>query len=163
MVFTKCKKNSLRGTAIFLAFLLLFTLIPAGNVQAASGRTGEYQKRYKAQASFPIWLQPAYGLVINRIKNGKIRFQISKAGVNGSPIYNTNIIRTSIKKNKASFQWKDTWGNSGTGKLKLARGDVKLKVTQTYTAKWNRSTLDTGGKFIKIKKKSNNRKLYGEP
>ena len=106
----------------FLAFLLLFTLIPAGNVQAASGRTGEYQKRYKAQASFPIWLQPAYGLVINRIKNGKIRFQISKAGVNGSPIYNTNIIRTSIKKNKASFQWKDTWGNSGTGKLKLSPG-----------------------------------------
>ena len=146
------------GTAIII-MLLVFAMLPAGPVQAAS-QTGEYQKKYKAQVSFPVWIEPAYGVVINRIKNGKVRFQISKAGVNGSPIYNSNIIKAKLKKNKASFQWKDTWGNSGTGKLKLSDGYVKLKVKQTYTAEWNRSTLDTGGKFIKMKKISSNKKLY---
>ena len=159
----KCMSKMWKKTSItVMVLLLLAVVIPAGPVQAAS-KTGQYQKKYKTQASFPVWIQPAYGVVINRVKNGKVRFQISRAGVNGSPIYNSNVIKAKLKNNKASFQWKDTWGNSGTGKLKLSRGYVKLKVTQTYTAKWNRSTLDTGGKFIKIKKKSNNRKLYGEP
>lgn len=142
-----------------MALLLLAAMMPAGAVQAAS-KTGQYQKKYKAQVSFPVWVQPAYGVAVNRIKNGKIRFQISKAGVNGSPIYNSNIIKAKLKNNKASFQWKDTWGNSGTGKLKLFNGSVKLKIKQTYTAQWNRSTLDTGGKFVKMKKISSSKELF---
>ena len=142
-----------------MALLLLAAMMPAWAVQAAS-KTGQYQKKYKAQVSFPVWVQPAYGVAVNRIKNGKIRFQISKAGVNGSPIYNSNIIKAKLKNNKASFQWKDTWGNSGTGKLKLFNGYVKLKIKQTYTARWNRSTLDTGGKFVKMKKISSSKELF---
>ena len=142
-----------------MALLLLAAMMPAGAVQAAS-KTGQYQKKYKAQVSFPVWVQPAYGVAVNRIKNGKIRFQISKAGVNGSPIYNSNIIKAKLKNNKASFQWKDTWGNSGTGKLKLFNGYVKLKIKQTYTSQWNRSTLDTGGKFVKMKKISSSKELF---
>ena len=142
-----------------MALLLLAAMMPAGAVQAAS-KTGQYQKKYKAQVSFPVWVQPAYGVAVNRIKTGKIRFQISKAGVNGSPIYNSNIIKAKLKNNKASFQWKDTWGNSGTGKLKLFNGYVKLKIKQTYTAQWNRSTLDTGGKFVKMKKISSSKELF---
>ena len=142
-----------------MALLLLAAMMPAGAVQAAS-KTGQYQKKYKAQVSFPVWVQPAYGVAVNRIKNGKIRFQISKAGVNGSPIYNSNIIKAKLKNNKASFQWKDTRGNSGTGKLKLFSGYVKLKIKQTYTAQWNRSTLDTGGKFVKMKKISSSKELF---
>lgn len=153
------KKGVLRGMAALLALFLLVTLLPGGNVQAAS-RTGHYQKRYKAKVSYPVWGQPAYGVVINRIRNGKVRFQISKAGVNGSPIYNSNVIKAKLKGKKTSFRWKDTWGNSGTGKLKFGKNCVKVKVNQLQTARMNRSTLDTGGKFLKLKKISNDRKLF---
>jgi len=37
---------------------------------------------------------------------------------------------------------------------------VKLKIKQTYTAQWNRSTLDTGGKFVKMKKISSSKELF---
>ena len=70
------------------------------------------------------------------------------------------MIKAKLKNNKASFQWKDTWGNSGTGKLKFSGGYVKLKIKQTYTADLNRSTLDTGGKFVKMKKISDSKKLF---
>ncbi len=53
-----------------MALLLLAAMMPAGAVQAAS-KTGQYQKKYKAQVSFPVWVQPAYGVAVNRIKNGK--------------------------------------------------------------------------------------------
>ena len=85
MLFIRNKKGVLRGMAALLALFLLVTLLPGGNVQPAS-RTGHYQKRYKAKVSYPVWGQPAYGVVINRIRNGKVRFQISKAGVNGMAI-----------------------------------------------------------------------------
>ena len=107
----KCMSKMWKKTSItVMVLLLLAVVIPAGPVQAAS-KTGQYQKKYKTQASFPVWIQPAYGVVINRVKNGKVRFQISRAGVNGSPIYNSNVIKAKLKNNKASFQWKDTWGN----------------------------------------------------
>lgn len=50
-------------------------------------------------------------------------------------------------------------GNSGTGTLKLYKGYVKLKVKQTHNARWNRSTLDTNGKYMKIYRKSGNTKM----
>lgn len=156
----KCMSKMWKKTGIaVMVLLLLAAVIPAGSVQAAS-KTGQYQKKYKTQVSFPVWSEPAYGVVINRIKNGKVRFQISRAGVNGSPIYNSNVIKAKLKNNKASFQWKDTWGNSGTGKLKFSGRYVKLKIKQTYTADLNRSTLDTGGKFVKMKKISDSKKLF---
>ena len=87
------------------------------------------------------------------------KVQLEKLGVNGSPIYATAPITAKRKGNTVSFKWKDTWGNSGTGTLKLYKGYVKLKVKQTYTARWNRSTLDTSGKYMKIYRKSGNTKM----
>ena len=72
---------------------------------------------------------------------------------------NITPITAKRKGNTVSFKWKDTWGNSGTGTLKLYKGYVKLKVKQTYTARWNRSTLDTSGKYMKIYRKSGNTKM----
>lgn len=43
--------------------------------------------------------------------------------------------------------------------IKLYKGYVKLKVKQTYTARWNRSTLDTSGKYMKIYRQSGNTKM----
>lgn len=48
---------------------------------------------------------------------------------------------------------------SGIGTLKLYNGYVKLKVKQTHNARWNRSTLDTSGKYMKIYRKSGNTKM----
>ena len=98
-------------------------------------------------------------VIVNKVTSTKVRLQLEKLGVNGSPIYATAPITAKRKGNTVSFKWKDTWGNSGTGTLKLYKGYVKLKVKQTYTARWNRSTLDTSGKYMKIYRKSGNTKM----
>ena len=154
----KTRKKMMMYIAVFL--LLLGNSAPV-YTQAAS-KTGTYLKVYKVKrdSRYPVYIQPSYGIVINRIKRGNIRFQISKCGLNGSPLYETNIINARLKNNKAVFTWKDGWSNQGNGVLKLGKGYVRLKMTQTVTAKWNRSTLDTFGKFIKIKKKNNKKKVY---
>ena len=141
-----------------LVFALILTVLPVCQAEAAPKYTGTYYKEYKTEEK--VLSQPTYGITINKIKNKKIKFQISYAGRNASPIYETNIITAKLKNKTASFKWKDSWGNSGTGKLKLYNGYVKLKMKQTKTAKWNRSTLDTQGKYIKINRKSDNKKVY---
>lgn len=76
------------------------------------------------------------------------------------PIYQTKVITAKLDKNdKVSFKWKDTKENSGTGKMKLCNGYVKLKMTEKKSAELNRYTLATCNKYIKIKKQNNNRKL----
>lgn len=106
-----------------------------------------------------LTIKPSYSVIVNKVTSTKVRLQLEKLGVNGSPIYATAPITAKRKGNTVSFKWKDTWGNSGTGTLKLYKGYVKLKVKQTYTARWNRSTLDTSGKYMKIYRKSGNTKM----
>lgn len=106
-----------------------------------------------------VTIKPSYSVIVNKVTSTKVRLQLEKLGVNGSPIYATAPITAKRKGNTVSFKWKDTWGNSGTGTLKLYKGYVKLKVKQTYTARWNRSTLDTSGKYIKIYRQSGNTKM----
>lgn len=106
-----------------------------------------------------VTIKPSYSVIVNKVTSTKVRLQLEKLGVNGSPIYATAPITAKRKGNTVSFKWKDTWGNSGTGTLKLYKGYVKLKVKQTHTARWNRSTLDTGGKYMKIYRKSGNTKM----
>ena len=81
-------------------------------------------------------------------------------GINASPLYETKVITAKLKKKTASFKWEDSWGNSGTGKIKLYKGYIKIKMKQTKTSSWNRATLDTEGKYKKLKKKSNNKKVF---
>lgn len=59
--------------------------------------------------------------------NGKIMFVVEHYGRNGSPIYQTNTITASYDNNKvSSFTWKDSWENSGTGKLKFGKNKVTV-------------------------------------
>lgn len=106
-----------------------------------------------------VTIRPSYSVIVNRVTSTKVRLQLEKLGVNGSPIYATAPITAKRKGNTVSFKWNDTWGNSGTGTLKLYKGYVKLKVKQTHNARWNRSTLDTNGKYMKIYRKSSNTKM----
>ena len=143
------KKSLKRIAAVFLAIMITVTLYQPA--QAASGKyTGTYTKTWSVSSNMTVTIKPSYS---------KVRLQLEKLGVNGSPIYATAPITAKRKGNTVSFKWKDTWGNSGTGTLKLYKGYVKLKVKQTHTARWNRSTLDTGGKYMKIYRKSGNTKM----
>lgn len=155
------KKTAKKIMMYITVFVLLLGSAAPVYTHAAS-KTGTYLKVYKVKkdSRYPILVHPSYGVVINRIKKGKIRFQISKCGLNGSPLYDTYIINARLKNNKAVFTWEDSWSNQGNGVLKLGKGYVKLKMNQTVMAKWNRSTLDTAGKFIKMKKKNNKKKIY---
>ena len=128
--------------------------------QAASGKyTGTYTKTWSVSSNMTVTIKPSYSVIVNKVTSTKVRLQLEKLGVNGSPIYATAPITAKRKGNTVSFKWKDTWGNSGTGTLKLYKGYVKLKVKQTYTARWNRSTLDTSGKYMKIYRQSGNTKM----
>lgn len=153
------KKITKKTIISILTIVLLLILATPCSPHAASKYTGTYKKTWKAQMPFKVYINPGYGMVINKVKKNKICFQIDHYGVNGSPLYTTNVIDAKLNKKRASFSWSDTWGNSGTGKLKLGNGYVKVKMKQTYTARINRSSLDTGNKYYKLKKTSNSRKL----
>lgn len=141
-----------------LILVLVLSIFPVYPVQAATKYTGRYCKTYKVKG-IKASSRPAYTVIINKVKNKKIKFQVSYTGVNASPIYDT-IVTAKLKNKTASFKWKDSWGNSGTGKIKLYKKYIKIKMKQTKTAEGNRASLDTGGKYIKINKKSNNKKMY---
>ncbi len=140
-----------------LVLALVLAIFPVFQVEAAPKYTGTYYKKYKTGEK--LTAQPMYSVTINKIKNKKIKFQVAYFGRNASPFYETNIITAKLKNKTASFKWKDSWGNSGTGKLKLGKGYVKIKMKQTKNSKWNRATLDTQKKYLKIRKKNNNKKV----
>lgn len=153
------KKWTKKLTALALIFTLMLTLLPATPAEAASKYTGTYQKVYKLSKAYKKAYPPIYTVTINKVTKNKIRFQVEYLGINGSPIYQSNVITSKLKSKASSFKWKDTWGNSGKGKIKLYKNYIKIKMVQTKTAKWNRSTLDTT-KYLKLKKKNNTKKVY---
>ena len=151
------KKKSYKPKPARLEMCIRDSYQPA---QAASGKyTGTYTKTWSVSSNMTVTIKPSYSVIVNKVTSTKVRLQLEKLGVNGSPIYATAPITAKRKGNTVSFKWKDTWGNSGTGTLKLYKGYVKLKVKQTYTARWNRSTLDTSGKYMKIYRQSGNTKM----
>lgn len=154
-------KQSLKKITVFMMMLvLLSSLVPASNTEAASKYAGTYTKTYKVKGLKKGTLKPSYSVIINNISKGKIRFMVEYYGINGSPIYQTNIVTSKIKNNVTTFKWKDSWYNSGKGRMKVYKKYVLIKMVQTKSSKWNRSTLDTGNKYYKLPKKSNRRKVY---
>lgn len=151
------KKIFKHMAVILLAVIITVTFIQP--VQAAPTRyTGTYTKVWSVSSGY-VTINPQYAVIINKVTNKKVILQLEKVGKNASPFYATAPITGTRKGNTVTFKWKDTWGNSGNGTLKLYKGYIKLKVNQTKTAKWNRSSLSTDGKYMKIYKKNNNTKL----
>ncbi len=141
-----------------LILVLILTILPVYPVQAATKYAGTYAKTTKLKVKADVY--PTYSVTINKVKKNKIKFQVTYVGINASPLYETKVITAKVKKKAVSFKWEDTWGNSGTGKIKLYKGYIKIKMKQTKTSDWNRATLDTQGKYKKLKKKSNYKKVY---
>lgn len=151
------KKYIKRMIAIALTVMLTITFIEP--IQAAPRKyTGTYIKIGNVQN---VEYKPAYVVIINKITNKKVKLQLGYIGTNCSPLYVTAPITAKRKGKTAKFKWRDSWGNSGNGILKLYKGyvKVKVKVNQTKTEGWNRGNLSTNGKYLKIYKKSNNTRL----
>lgn len=119
--------------------------------------TGTYQKIYPVSGN--VNLQPTYSVIINKVTNNKVKFQIEFFGINGSPIYQTKVMTSKLENGKTSFQWEDTWGNEGNGTILFYNNYLKLKMVQTKTAKNNRSTLAKSKDYIKLEKKSDSTKV----
>lgn len=78
-------------------------------------------------------------VTVLKVSDSKIKFVAEHYGVNGSPIYQTNVITAKVSNNKVSkFTWTDSWGNSGTGSLTFRKNKVILKMKTTSTAQINR-------------------------
>lgn len=153
-------KKKLKGVALLLTLLLAAALLMPVPANAATKYTGTYMKVWKTSSPYRTTeINPSYAVTINKLKKKKAILQISYCGVNGSPLYETKIITAKRSGKKLTFKWEDSWCNKGKGTIKLYKGYLKIKMKQTYTAKWNRSTLRTKG-YMKIKKKNNKTKLY---
>ena len=85
----------------------------------------------------------AYNVIINSInKYGEVKFRVVYTAPKGIYLYATDIITVPVNGKKASFKWKDGWGNEGTGKLEFVKKHkIKLTMKQTYTASRNRNSL----------------------
>ena len=151
------KKKAAFCVMIFFICLGVMSALRCPEVQAAP-KTGTYSKTFKLKEK--VESHPCYMVTVNKVKNKKIRFQITYLGRNASPIYESNVINAKLKNKTAFFKWKDNWGNAGTGKIKLYNGYIKIKVDETKTAGGNRATLDTNGKYRTIKRKSSYKEVY---
>ncbi len=89
-----------------------------------------------------------YQVVIESIKKGKVTFGIRYTfGREGSHIYSTDKISATVNGKKATFKWKDSWGNSGKGTLHFVKKhSIKLEMKQTKTASGNFGSLELKGK-----------------
>ena len=96
---------------------------------------------------------PCYTVNIISVDNETktIELQISYVGINSSPVYETEpICATLASDHTASFAWKDSWKNQGTGILALHPDDpsqVQLMMTVTEEAEVNRATLATNDAY----------------
>lgn len=103
-------------------------------------KKGRYYKWHKLPSYMSNCYMPSgdFLTVIDR-SSTHIRFVIEHCGVNGSPIYYTNLIRVKVSKNKTStFRWKDSWGNRGTGRITFKKGQAVIQMKYTKTSRLNR-------------------------
>lgn len=94
---------------------------------------------------------PCYGFnLISVDKNTNMaEIAIWYVGPNLSPVYETDLIKTKINNDgSASFTWKDSWFNEGTGTFKIKSGaeySIDLEMIVTKKSDFNRATLATNG------------------
>lgn len=143
-------------------FLILFFIVEAVSVQSSvTAQTATKKsafittKKFKGTFGYKgekgNFEEGWYNIIIHKItKNGKIRFELDKAGRNASPLYSTDVLTAKINGNKAKFTYGDSWGNEGTGTIVFNKnGTIYLTVKQTYTTEGNRSSLQISKTIFK--------------
>ena len=143
--------------------LLVLSLSVSFETQIANAKMSSYISNKKYAGTYSYKGEEAkfetgwYCINIKKItSSGKINLVLDKGGRNGSPLYQTEEIKATIKGNTARFSYhEDGWGNKGKGTVVFKKnGDVLLTVKQTYTADWNRSSLALPRTVFKKIKKS---------
>lgn len=139
-------KKCYLSISLMIMMLFLGCFIQSATTQAKVKTfitKGNYIGTYGYKGHKPSLEGGGYTITINKIsKNGKIRFQIHRAGRNASPLYDTKVIYAKIKGNKVKFRWEDSWSNHGTGIIIFKKGTkLKLTMKETRTAERNRSSL----------------------
>lgn len=92
---------------------------------------------------------PYYCFTVQSINDSVATIFVNFLGYNLSPYYATEPIDVTLDASGAgSFNWTDSWGNSGVGNMILVDDTtpyVMLTMTVTQSADYNRGTLDTNG------------------
>ena len=90
---------------LFLMLTIMITVTFYQPAQAASGKyTGTYTKTWSVSSNMTVTIRPSYSVIVNKVTSTKVRLQLEKLGVNGSPIYATAPITAKRKGNTVSFK-----------------------------------------------------------
>ena len=129
-----------KGSGVFLLLAVMLFALSLNAQAATKAKAGVYKKTYSVSGSFAnARIKPADALIVTKVFGKKITFVLEHYGVNGSPLYQTNTITASVRKNKVSkFKWEDNWGNSGVGSLKFSNKSVKITMKTKKQSSFNR-------------------------
>ena len=73
---------------LFLMLTIMITVTLYQPAQAASGKyIGTYTKTWSVSSNMTVTIRPSYSVIVNKVTSTKVRLQLEKLGVNGSPIY----------------------------------------------------------------------------
>lgn len=98
---------------------------------------GTYQKIFESDGGGT----PPQCTLEASVEGDVVELSISYCGKDGSPIYTTES-RGTLVNDSVSFDWVDSWGNSGTGTIVFSDGAAELTMVQTQAAGRNRWSFD---------------------
>lgn len=105
----------------------------------------EVMERYHRQAHSV----DTYAVRFTKTSTSSLKFSVTLVTKNFNAYYKTSTITASVKDNKASFSWKDNWGNKGTGTIKLKTSErISLTMKETYRAAYNKATLKCSSRIL---------------
>ena len=155
------KRKNFLSIVLCASLIMGLSILPTASTQAKTSKyiNDDFIGSYTIEGKKPSFEEGWYTLTVDSIeKDGNVVFQVDMGGLNGSPIYTTNVIKSKIKGKKAGFDWVDTWENSGTGKLIFKKnGKLSLTLKITKESDVNRSTLKC--KNLILEKYSDDHKL----
>ncbi|MGN1014563.1 MAG: hypothetical protein ACI4PM_04300 [Butyricicoccus sp.] len=139
-----------RTAAMFLLAILL--VLPCAEAQAATVRTGTYQRHYTSSTS------PAESyrtVIIRQISSKTVRMQVAyDRAFPFRTSYSNHIVGKRTGEHTVRFTCTESYGNlSGSGIMKMYKTYVKIKLKSD-------GFLDTDGKYIKLKRISSSKKYY---
>lgn len=133
---------------LLLSLLLLIYFFPIK--ASAAPRTGTFQKHFVGENA-----DSYRTVVVKKITKKKVTFQIQYARSNPYKLACTEKIVGRRKGNTVKFKYKDSWGVSGKGTMKLSKNYIKIKTTDTKGLGF----IGTDGKYFKLKRVSGNKKF----
>ena len=94
------KRKSIFSRLLFLMLAIMITVTLYQPAQATSDKyTGTYTKTWSVSSNMTVTIKPSYSVIVNKVTSTKVRLQLEKLGVNGSPIYATAPITAKRKGN----------------------------------------------------------------